>query len=51
MSKYDDIDFKPPKGAANAAKKALKWREEHGDEVDAGTTVSIKKDRRHNGGN
>ena len=31
--------FKPPAGAASAAKKALKWREEHGDEVKAGTRV------------
>ena len=31
--------FKPPVGAANNAKKALKWRDEHGDEVKAGTRV------------
>lgn len=39
MAKYDNINFTPPVGAANAAKKALKWRKEHGSEVDAGTAV------------
>lgn len=29
--------YKPPAGAATAAKQALKWREEHGDEVTAMT--------------
>jgi hypothetical protein len=28
-----------PEGAANAAKKALKWKEEHGDSVQGGTAV------------
>ena len=31
--------FVPPAGAASAAKKALKWRDEHGDEVKAMTRV------------
>lgn len=31
--------FKPPAGAAKAAKKALDWKEEHGDEVKGGTRV------------
>ena len=31
--------FIPPAGAAAAAKKALKWRDEHGDEVKGGTRV------------
>lgn len=32
-----------PSAAVQAAKKALKWREEHGDEVDAGTRVGWKR--------
>ena len=31
--------YKPPKGAQEAAKKVLKWKEEHGDEVKAMTRV------------
>lgn len=31
--------YKPPAGAASAAKKALRWRDEHGDEVKAMTRV------------
>ena len=31
--------FKPPAGAASAAQKALDFRDEHGDEVKAGTRV------------
>ena len=31
--------YKPPAGAASAAKKALRWRDEHGDEVKAMTHV------------
>jgi len=31
--------YKAPEGARNAAKKALKWRDEHGDEVKAMTRV------------
>jgi hypothetical protein len=31
--------YKPPAGAASAAKKALRWKEEHGDEVKAMTRV------------
>ena len=37
--KYEYIDFKPPAGAANAAKKAIKWKDEHGSAVDGGTQV------------
>lgn len=35
----EDQTYVPPVGAANAAKKALKWRDEHGDEVKAMTRV------------
>lgn len=31
--------FKPPKGAQEAAKKVLRWRDEHGDEVKGMTRV------------
>lgn len=31
--------YKPPKGAQEAAKKAIRWKEEHGDEVKAMTQV------------
>lgn len=37
--KYSDLDFVPPKAAQENAQKALRWREEHGDEIDAGTRV------------
>lgn len=37
--KYSDLDFTPPKAAQKNAKKALRWKEEHGDEVDGGTRV------------
>jgi len=37
--KYSDLDFVPPKAAQENAQKALGWREEHGDEIDAGTRV------------
>ena len=35
--KEEEETYRPPAGAANAAKKALKWRDEHGDEVKAMT--------------
>jgi len=31
--KYSDLDFVPPKAAQKNAKKALRWKEEHGDGV------------------
>ena len=37
--KYSDLDFVPPKAAQENAQKALRWREEHGGEIDAGTRV------------
>ncbi len=37
--KYSDLDFVPPKAAQENAQKALRWREEHGSEIDAGTRV------------
>lgn len=38
--KYSDLDFVPPKAAQENAKKALRWRDEHGrDEVQGGTQV------------
>ncbi len=37
--KYNDLDFVPPKAAQENAQKALRWRDEHGDEIDAGTRV------------
>lgn len=37
--KYSDLDFVPPKAAQKNAKKALRWKEEHPDEVDGGTRV------------
>jgi len=33
----EDIDTVPPKGAQEAAQKALRWREEHPDEIEGGT--------------
>jgi hypothetical protein len=33
-----ESDFVPPEGAADAARQALKWKEEHGDEMDAGAS-------------
>lgn len=38
-AKYDDIDFKPPAGAASAAKRAIRWKKEHGSAVQGGTQV------------
>lgn len=35
--KEDAETYRPPAGAASNAKKALKWRDEHGDEVKAMT--------------
>jgi len=43
--KYDDIDFVPPKAAQEAAKKVLKWRDEHGDEVKAMTKTGWTRAR------
>lgn len=39
MAKYDGIDFVPPVSVANAAKKALEWRDKYGKEVKGGTAV------------
>lgn len=35
--------FKPPKGAQNAAKQVLKWRDEHKDEVKAMTPTGWQR--------
>jgi len=35
--KEEELKFQPPAGAVAAAKKAIKWREDHGDEVKAMT--------------
>ena len=35
----DKDSFKPPAGAKAAARRALRWREKHGDEVKGGTRV------------
>lgn len=43
--KYSDLDFTPPKAAQKNAKKALRWKEEHGDEVDAGTQTGWRRAR------
>lgn len=40
--KYDHIDFKPPKGAAEEAKRALAWRKEFGR---GGTEVGVARAR------
>lgn len=49
--KYKGIDFTPPRGAKNAAKKVLKWNEEHPDEVDAMTATGWARARQlANGG-
>jgi len=37
--KYEHIDFVPPVGASKEAKRALKWKDEHGKEVKGGTAV------------
>ena len=34
-----EITFKAPKGAQNAARRALRWKEKYGDEVKGGTQV------------
>lgn len=41
----EEEKFTPPKGAQNAAKKVLRWKEEHGDEVDAMTPVGWARAR------
>ena len=38
-SKQDAETYKAPEGAVSAAKKALKWKEEYGEEVKGGTQV------------
>lgn len=43
--KYSDLDFTPPKKAQENAKKAIRWKEEHGDEVDAGTRTGWRRAR------
>lgn len=45
MAKYDDIDFKPPVGAANAAKKAL----EEADKKSASSPLRRQPDYGKNG--
>jgi hypothetical protein len=35
----DEAIYEPPKGAVSAAKKALEWRDEYGDDVKGGTQV------------
>lgn len=45
MGKYDHIDFRPPEGARNQAKKALEWKDEHGDAVKGGTAVGWTRAR------
>jgi hypothetical protein len=35
----DEAIYEPPKGAVSAAKKALEWRDKHGDDVKGGTQV------------
>jgi HK97 family phage prohead protease len=42
MAKYDHIDFKPPAGAREEAKRGLEWRSEHGR---GGTAVGIARAR------
>lgn len=37
--KENDVSFKPPISVAKEAEIAIKWKEEHGDEVDGGTQV------------
>jgi hypothetical protein len=44
-AKYDHINFSPPAGASSAAKKALKWKDEHGDAVKGGTAVGWTRAR------
>ena len=43
--KAADEKFTPPKSAQNAAKKALKWKEEHGNEVKAMTLTGWTRAR------
>lgn len=37
--KYKHIDFTPPSGVANEARKAIEWKDEHDSEVKGGTAV------------
>ena len=39
IAESESVTFKPPKAAADEAKKAIQWKEEHGDAVRAGTRV------------
>jgi hypothetical protein len=39
---YEDIDFTPPQGVREEAKKGLAWREEHGR---GGTAVGVARAR------
>jgi hypothetical protein len=43
--KYKHINFKPPAGAASDAKKAIRWKEEHGSQVKGGTAVGWTRAR------
>ena len=45
LSKYDDIDFTPPKGAQNAAKRALEVRKEKPESQRGMTPVGIARAR------
>lgn len=50
MGKFKDIlleekKYSPPEAARVAAKKAIKWREEHGDAVKGGTRVGWTRAR------
>ena len=38
ISEQEDT-YSPPAGAVSAAKKAIKWKERHGDEVKGGTRI------------
>ena len=42
MAKYDDIDFSPPQGVREEAKKGLEWRKEYGR---GGTEVGVARAR------
>lgn len=44
-TKKEDIDLTPPESAQNNAKKVLRWKEEHGDEVTAMTETGWRRAR------
>lgn len=41
--KYSHIDFVPPKGAKEAAEKAIEWKKKYKDEVKGGTIIGWKR--------